>query len=79
MYALVGNGNTYFFRRKLRSNSFTPMPYGVGVNEVLCAAFFQESAFPFQKATVLSLSNLSISSIQAGMGALKTRCSEVLG
>ena len=50
MYALVEKGNTYFFRRKLRSNSFATMALAVVVNEVLCAAFFQESASsPFQR------------------------------
>ena len=29
------------------------MPSGVGVNEVLCAAFFQESAYSFSRKRVL--------------------------
>ena len=55
----------HLFRRKLRSNSFTPMPSGVGVNEVLCATYrryvfsFQESAYSFSKSA-FSLSNVNV-------------------
>ena len=47
----------HIFKRKLRSNSFTPIPSGVGVNEVLCAAFFQESAYSFPRKRVILLHN----------------------
>ncbi len=43
----------HIFKRKLRSNSFTPMPSGVGVNEVFAQLFSKKRVLLIQKATIL--------------------------
>jgi len=48
VYAFFKREHELFFEEKLSNISFKAMALAVALNEVLCAAFFQESAFSFQ-------------------------------
>ena len=45
MYALFEKGARTFFEEKLKKKSLTPIVFAIGVRDVLCAAFFLESAY----------------------------------